>query len=156
MTIKASLSNIDMAIAQVQKYKNDLGTKMDKLISMLVDEGVKIARTQLVGINFTGELDASITGYYSPSTGVGVIKTDKWYAVYVEFGTGIVGKRSPHPDSDNWRYDINNHGDEGWIYFNERTGRWQWTKGFKSRPFMFNTARELEAKVVELAKEVFK
>jgi hypothetical protein len=48
---------------------------------------------------------------------------------------------------------MNNHGDKGWLYYDERKGIYRWTKGFRSRPFMYNTARELERKCIEIAKE---
>lgn len=37
---------------------------------------------------------------------------------YLEFGTGIVGQRNPHPEASKygWLYDINNHGDKGWTF----------------------------------------
>jgi len=37
---------------------------------------------------------------------------------YIEFGTGIVGESSPHPDAmaNGWDYDVNNHGTKGWWY----------------------------------------
>lgn len=71
------------------------------------------------------------------------------YAVYVEFGTGIVGSNNPHPHP--WAYDVNNHGEEGWWYpttsddpnKKKKTsadgGLWAWTKGQPSRPFMYET-----------------
>lgn len=156
--ICVKLSNIDSAIRQVKNYKKDLEEKAETLIKLLVDEGVKIAKMQLsdLGINFTGELDASITGYYSPSLKTGIIKTDKWYAMFVEFGTGVVGERSPHPEPNDWEYDINRHGDKGWVYFDDYDKSWKRTAGFKSRPFMYNTAKELEGKVTEIARRVFK
>ena len=72
------------------------------------------------------------------------------YAVYIEYGTGIVGASNPHPHP--WAYDINEHGDEGWWYpttesdpnpkkrYNKQTGEiWAWTKGQASKPFMYMT-----------------
>ena len=44
---------------------------------------------------------------------------------------------------------------EGWWYYDEKQGRKRWTKGMPSRPFMYETARDLERKVVEIAREVF-
>lgn len=58
------------------------------------------------------------------------------YAVYVEYGTGIVGEMSPHPHP--WEYDINGHGEEGWV-FKSDDGNWYRTKGQMSHPFMYNT-----------------
>jgi hypothetical protein len=97
----------------------------------------------------------SIEGYYSPSLNAGIIRAGAYYAVYVEFGTGVVGKQSPHPNPEGWQYDVNDHGDEGWVYYDDESGKFRWTKGFKSRPFMYNTARQLEKECAKIVKEVF-
>lgn len=68
------------------------------------------------------------------------------YAMFVEYGTGIVGATNPHPHP--WAYDINGHGDNGWYYpttdddpnpnkhvYNGQL--YAWTKGMPSRPFMY-------------------
>lgn len=148
---------IDRLIKDIKQYKRELTEKVNLLIEELTDYGVQVAKAQVreLGAWYTGELESSIEGYFSPSVGVGIIKAGAPYAVYVEFGTGIVGKNQPHPSPDDWRYDINEHGDSGWWYFNDNTGRMQWTKGMPSRPFMYNTARELENACERIAREVF-
>lgn len=152
-----SVKEINRAIREVEKYKAELNSKISLLIEALTDYGVEIAKVQVrqLGAWYTGELESSISGYFSPSTGVGIIKAGAPYAVYVEFGTGVVGAGSPHPAPTGWRYDVNAHGEDGWWYFNDRDGKMHWTKGMQSRPFMYNTARELEQECVKIAKEVF-
>lgn len=148
---------IDRLIKDIKQYKRELTEKVNLLIGELTDYGVQVAKAQVreLGAWYTGELESSIEGYFSPSVGVGIIKAGAPYAVYVEFGTGIVGKSQPHPSPDDWRYDINEHGESGWWYFNDNTGRMQWTKGMPSRPFMYNTARKLENDCRIIAREVF-
>jgi hypothetical protein len=125
-------------------------------VKTLTEYGVEIAKLEVRKLDaiYTGELQNSIEGFF-PSSNVGIIRAGATYAVYVEFGTGVVGKGSPHPDPQGYQYDVNNHGDKGWVYFDEDSGKFRWTKGFKSRPFMYNTAKELERKCIEIAKEVF-
>jgi len=77
------------------------------------------------------------------------ITFDSEYADYVEFGTGIVGASSPHPDATG--YDLSNHGRKGWFFHNEmwnvadmtgynkEKGSFYWTKGQPSRPIMYKT-----------------
>lgn len=148
---------IDRLIKDIKQYKRELTEKVNLLIGELTDYGVEVAKAQVreLGAWYTGELESSIEGYFSPSVGVGIIKAGAPYAVYVEFGTGVVGKSQPHPSPDGWRYDINEHGESGWWYFNDYTGHPQWTKGIPSRPFMYNTARELENACERIAREVF-
>uniref|UniRef100_UPI0022E27273 hypothetical protein n=1 Tax=[Eubacterium] hominis TaxID=2764325 RepID=UPI0022E27273 len=37
------------------------------------------------------------------------------YSAFVEYGTGIVGAGT-HPDSGDYQYDENGHGDSGWFF----------------------------------------
>ena len=157
--IKFSLNenDIDRAIQEVKQFETEFLEKCNLLIEALTDYGVEVAKIKVVelGAIFTGELLNSIEGYYSPTYNVGIIKAGSYYAAYVEFGTGVVGKGSAHPKPQGWQYDVNDHGDEGWVYFDDYTGKFRWTKGFKSRPFMYNTARELERNCKKIAEEVF-
>ena len=150
-------NEIDRAIKEVEQFKKEILEKCNQLVEALTDYGVEVAKLQVAKLDavYTGELMNSIEGYYSPSTNVGIIKAGAYYAAYVEFGTGVVGSTSPHPDSQGWQYDINNHGDSGWVYYDDNSGEFKWTKGFKSRPFMYNTARQLEKDCEKIAREVF-
>ena len=154
---KLDEKDIDRAIREVEQFKEEFLEKCDRLIEALTDEGVKIAKIQVKQLDavYTGELENSIEGYYSPTAHVGIIKAGAYYAAYVEFGTGVVGSKSPHPDPQGWQYDINGHGDKGWVYYDDYSGEFRWTKGFKSRPFMYNTARELEKICKKISEEVF-
>lgn len=158
--IRLSLNpdDIDRAIQDVEKFKQEFQRKCNLLVQALTEYGLEVAKVQVVQLDawYTGELMSSIDGYFSPTYGVGIIKAGAYYAAYVEFGTGVVGSSSPHPDPQGWQYDINAHGDDGWVYFDDYSGEFRWTKGFKSRPFMYNTARELEKECKRIALEVFK
>lgn len=157
--IKFSLNtkDIDRAIRELTQFKTEFIEKCNRLIEELTDYGVEVAKVQVAQLDavYTGELMNSIEGYYSPTYNVGIIKAGAYYAAYVEFGTGVVGKQSPHPNPQGWQYDVNQHGDEGWVYYDDESGTFRWTKGFKSRPFMYNTARQLERDCKRIAKEVF-
>ncbi len=154
---KLDEAEIDRAIKEVMQFKKEFLRKCNELVAALTDYGVKVAKLKVAQLDavYTGELMNSIDGYYSPTYNVGIIKAGAYYAAYVEFGTGVVGSRSPHPNPDGWAYDVNSHGDEGWVYYDDETGNFRWTKGFKSRPFMYNTARQLEKDCERIAKEVF-
>ena len=152
-----STKEINRAIRELEQYKKELNRKTSLLIEALTDRGVEIAKAQIreLGAVYTGELEESITGYFNPTVQVGIIRAGAPYAIYVEFGTGIVGAGSPHPAPAGWRYDVNNHGEKGWWYFNDRDQKWHWTKGIESRPFMYNTVQILERECMRIAKEVF-
>ena len=155
-----SQKEIQKAIKQVEKYKIDLNKKCIRLVEKLTDKGIKIAKfnVQNLGAYYTGELESSIDGYFSPSLGVGIIYAGSFYAVYCEFGTGIVGEKSPHPLAGQvgYVYDVSNNGDSGWTYFNDRDGKFHWTTGMPSRPFLYDTIKELDNICEKVAKQVFK
>lgn len=149
--------DINRAIREVAKFKKQFLEKCNRLVEVLTDEGAEIAKVKVAELDavYTGELMNSIEGYYSPSLQAGIIRAGAYYAVYVEFGTGVVGSQSSHPNPQGWQYDVNGHGDEGWVYYDDESGKFRWTKGFKSRPFMYNTAKELEKECKRIAQEVF-
>ena len=149
--------DIDRAISELKAFKNEFLKKCESLIEALTDYGVEVAKLEVAQLDavYTGELMNSIIGYYSPTYNVGIIKAGAYYAAYVEFGTGVVGSQSPHPNPQGWQYDLNNHGEKGWVYYDEDGGKFRWTKGFKSRPFMHNTARDLEKNCERIVREVF-
>ena len=149
--------DIDRAIKELKRFKTEFLKKCNQLVQELTEHGVDVAKVEVTQLDavYTGELRNSIEGYFSPTTGVGIIKAGAYYAVYVEFGTGVVGSQSPHPNPQGYQYDVNNHGDEGWVYYDDDSGNFRWTKGFKSRPFMYNTARQLEKDCKKIAQEVF-
>lgn len=160
--IKATLSQSSLRQAQqeIKQYKQELIKKTETFAQRLADEGVILAKVKISQYPaiYTGELLNSIMdepGAVITNGSQWVIYTGCEWAQFVEFGTGIVGSQNPHPDTGiaNWKYDVNGHGDAGWWYYKE--GEWHWTKGMSSRPFMYETAKELADLVTKIAREVF-
>lgn len=149
--------SIRQAIIEVERYEMELKEKLDRLIQRLMEEGVDIAKMKVAAMDavFTGQLHDSIRGYYSSTRHVAIIRAGIWYAAFVEYGTGVEGERNPHPNPEGWAYDINEHGDEGWVYFNDNDSKFHRTTGEGARPFMYETARELEELCDSIAREVF-
>lgn len=159
ISFSLSEKSINKAIRDLERYREEFLRKCNELIKQLTEYGSEFAKFEVLrlGAFDTGELADSIQGYFEPDIGIGFIRAECWYAVYVEFGTGVVGAGSAHPDAGahGWVYDANHHGDNGWVYFNEREGKIMWTKGQPSHPFMYNTFRELQQKAHDIAKSVF-
>lgn len=156
--LRLSATAIEEAIKEIEEYKKEiLQQKVSQLIQALTDFGLEVAKTQIreMGAVYTAELLNSTEGVFDPSRNVGFIIAGAPHAIYVEFGTGIVGANSPHPDPVGWTYDINNHGDKGWFYFNSNDGKWHHTLGMESRPFMYNTAKIIESQYLDIARELF-
>ncbi len=156
ITIRLSEESINAAIKELNKYKSELSKKTNLLVQKLVEAGVEIAKQEVLALGAfdSGELHDSLDGMMYTDGAHGIIFTNCGHASFVEFGSGIVGAGSPHPTMP-WAYDVNNHGEAGWVYFDEKQGRFRWTKGMPSRPYMYLTAKQLEQRVAEIAREVF-
>lgn len=162
ITMSLTPTSIDNAIREVKAFRKQLVDCCGELVRKLTDDGVTIAKMNVMSMNavYTGELEDSIEGVYFPREKMGVIFTSVPYALFVEYGTGIVGERSPHPDGGaiEWDYDVHGHGDEGWVYYcdTDGFGRFRWTKGMAARPYMYNTYRWLMENAERIAGTVIK
>lgn len=162
-----SKQSINMAIRRLNEYQKEVEAKTLRLAQELTDKGAEIARIKVVelGAYYSGELHSSISGYFSPSLNAGFIRVTNEHAAFVEFGTGPRGSASPHPNGG-----VSYKG-EGW--FTKADGKdmammygWQpivlgngdiiyYTEGQPAKPFMYETAKELERQFLQIAKEVF-
>lgn len=151
ITAKLSAESLRKAAAEVRAYKARIEKLAVDLTAELAAQGAQIALVEAGGIRDTGKLLSSIVG--ESGGNYGFVKCKCGYAVYVEFGTGVVGAGKPHPDLSiaGWRYDVNGHGELGWWYPG-KDGKYHWTKGMPSRPFMYNTAQQLRQIVIPIAK----
>lgn len=83
-----------------------------------------------------------------------IVATNNEKIAYIEYGVGLVGSENPHPRWMDWRYDVNAHGEKGWVYyatdavdfsfddyyFQSNSGNsLAWTKGHEARPFIYKT-----------------
>lgn len=139
ITTTLDASSLEAAVRELNDFAEQLHGAMRFLVEHLAERGVVIAKAQLVQFDppafYTRQLYETIhKTEYNEGTGEGEVYVDYGteYAIYVEYGTGIYGA------------DIHSHGDEGWVYLNDRDGKWHWTKGMPARPFMYNTFRILE------------
>lgn len=161
ISFSLSPSSIQAAIKEVKAYQSDLNRKCELLAQRLAEEGVILAKVKIMQFPavYTGELLNSIQNEPGAMISNGsrwIIYTGCDWAPFVEFGTGIVGSENPHPDTGlaSWKYDTNKHSEAGWHYYKD--GEWHWTKGMPSRPFMYETGRDLRKIVPKIAREVFK
>lgn len=160
--ITVRLGNMDDAIEQLDRYEKKVQQNVKDFLTKLLDEGVEIAKAKLVNLPpkaavETGDLLASMKRDVIIEGNKGVILADNAHAVFVEFGTGVKGDNSKHPGMDIGKKSTKDRAAlaDGWWYFDEQQGRTRFTEGMPSRPFMYETARDLERKVGEIAREVF-
>lgn len=142
-----SKAGIDRAIEELREFQNGFLRKCGEIILYLADMGRTQARFNIItaGRVDTGLLANSIQALYNPSTRTGIVYTDLYYAIFVEYGTGIVGNYMDHPEAGKvgWVYDHNAHGVSGWNYYNFREGQWQNTAGQSATAFMWNAKMAL-------------
>lgn len=163
-----SQSSINRLKNQLTQYRNGLKYKASEIARRLAEEGVPVARLNVVDLDavFTGELISSIHSEYITSLPYGAmfcIVADSDHAMFVEFGTGVVGRENPYPfpipPEADWKYASGKtirqlaDGRYGWFY--EKDGNVYFTEGMPSRPFLYNTALQLVSLVPQIAKEVF-
>lgn len=155
---------------ELLEYKRDyLQERVKMLVERLAESGVNIAKANITKLDaiFTGELMNSIKSVEGGSTKENVIfyiVADSEHAAFIEFGTGQMGEEAPYPyprpKGIEWNYNSGktifeiSPGNYGWFY--PRDGKWYFTQGMPSRPFLYETSLELQQLIVKTAKEVFK
>lgn len=167
ITVKLDPKSIDAAIKELNAYKKEIETKAKRLVQRLIDEGANIARVKIQSMDAVdnGDLLSGVDGYFSPLLNAGFVRVSSDHVAFVEFGTGMVGMAIPHPNAEylskaSWGYATGQKifttkdGVPGWIYPTD-DGGFQFTAGTESRPFMYETALELQREFERIAREVF-
>ena len=166
ITFDLSRGGVARAARELDKFIANFNRNVADFMNRAGALGVQIATVTIsaYGAVDTGELADSIScTEYDPSAHCVVVYSKAPYAIYVEYGTGMVGAALPHPDiggfppplSEYTGYDTNGHGEAGWTYVSDRDGKLHWTKGMISRPFMYHAYREVDRQLVKIAQEVF-
>lgn len=161
---KGSLEN---GIKELEAYKKRVQEKTSLLIERLTYYGADIVRIKIVnmGAYYSGELLQGVSGYYSPTLNAGLIRVTNDHVAFVEFGTGVKGQNNPHKNGEYlskaaWSYAsgakifTTKDGRVGWIYPTD-DGGFRFTEGMESRPFMYETALELQRDLEKITREVF-
>ena len=164
-----SVKGIEQLKKDLLNYKNNtLQNKVNLLAQRLAEKGVAIAKSNITTLDaiFTGELLNSIQvrkGGSVKGTAIFYVVADSRHAAYVEFGTGQLGLEGgypyPFPEGVDWQYNTGKtifevaEGQYGWFY--QRDGQTYFTQGMPARPFMYETAMDLYAKVVSIVMDVF-
>lgn len=166
-----SISRINDLKKQLIHYRDvDLAKKAELIAEKLAQKGVEFAKVNVQRLDavFTGELLASIKtrkGGSTKGTAIFYVVADSHHAAFVEFGTGQLGMEGgypyPFPEGVDWEYNTGktifeiSSGQYGWFYPGD-DGKWYFTQGMPSRPFMYEASLQLQQAVIEVAKEVFK
>lgn len=146
-----SRKSISEAIERMKVLQDKIEGDHQKSVQELTQIGYEYMML-LVKVE-SGELADSITWEFDEKSNTGRIKVGADYAIFVEYGTGIVGANNPHPEpAPGWTYDVNEHGEKGWTYWDEKQQRYRWTKGQPASAFVYRTAEYMKSHAGEVLK----
>lgn len=154
-----SVSEIRAMREQVERYAGGLQAKADELCRRLAEIGVE-ASIAAIDHDESGELRSSIR-WERRGEREYLVVADCDYAVYVEFGTGVVGAAGSYPgERPDWAGAPGSRSkhvnpDGSWVYYDEKQERWRITSGQVPQGFMSQGAVAVRQAVVSIAKEVF-
>lgn len=98
----------------------------------------------------TGELLAGLKKDYE----LGRVFNDCAHAAYVEYGVGKVGIGTHENPPTNYQYDVNNHGDAGWVYPSDN-GNFYHTDGMVAHRFMYKAIIDYKGEYKKIFNKVF-
>lgn len=82
------------------------------------------------------------------------IFNDCSHAMWVEYGTGIIGQGTHPQPANGYQYDVNNHGELGWTY-KGNDGNYYHTAGMEAHRFMFDAVIDYKMKSKEIFSQCF-
>ena len=152
-------SNVDEVIKFVEQYKKAMSKGVDEGIKKLTEIAYDIVSQYCSANNLSNHL-GNIKMSYDPINKIGTVSTNDEVIIFKEMGTGIVGSQNPHPSPSSefkdWKYDKNEHGENGWWYpttesdpnpyktvFKDGQLR-AWTKGLPSGSMFYNTFNDIK------------
>ena len=145
-----SRSSIQNAKDLLMKKADAIDGGTRKAVAELTQKGYEYMLS-IVKVD-SGELAGSISWEYDEKANTGKILVGSDYAIFVEYGTGIRGRDSPHPEpAPGWVYDHNGHGEKGWS-FKDRNGNWHTTQGQPASAFVYRTREYMRQQAGETLK----
>lgn len=165
-----STASVQRAMNELKDHKRWTQEKCDELALELAKRGTFLIRMKIAEYDAidTGALISAVS--YPERIGPGkyriTLRVDNGigdnYALFVEYGTGVVGAGSRHPEAGDmgWQYAVGDKifttrdGKTGWIY-PTKNGTYRFTEGQPSRPFWHDAAQELPLYINDAVKKVF-
>ena len=144
--IKLSLSSLNEYIKKLELKKQQILNATQNIATRIAEEAGKetYKSVEVIPAEMQGE------------TAIAYVRSSNKGAIFAEFGTGIVGSNNPHVDEalakSGWKYDVNKHGEKGWVYPKE-DGSFAWTKGQPSQKRFYLASQRAKEKAPDIAKE---
>lgn len=146
--IRLSLSSLDDYIKTLELKQEQIIKATQNIATRLAEEAGKDTYKSVV----------IIPAEVQDNTAIAYAKSTNEVDTYKEFGTGIVGSQNPHIDEaltkSGWKYDVNKHGEKGWVYPKE-DGTFGWTKGQPAQKKFYIASKKAKEQMASIAKEEF-
>lgn len=144
---KLSLSGLKEIIERYSTIRDKIPEVAVNTVKALSEEGIKDNYKSVIIDNVKTEGTRAIGGF----------QTTNPNETFAEYGTGLIGSKSPNITEAikkaGWQYDMNNHGEKGWIY--QKDGKFYWTQGQKAQKKFYNATVRVEEKSQEILKNEF-
>lgn len=141
-----------------KKFDNksaDIEKRAAEVVKRTIEDGYEYLMSVIP--RNTGELAESAKKEYVDGATKGILRVDGEHALFVEYGTGVVGMHSPHPEATQvgYEYDVHEHGYDGWVYLHEEYG-FVHTIGQIGQQFFYDTKLYMKDRMEYWTKEIFK
>lgn len=155
MNINAKF-NTRLSLKSIEEYQEFLKNYREKIPKAVENIVTKVSK---VGLQDNYKSTEVIPTKNEGNVITGGIRTTDTKDTYREFGTGQMGKDFPHVSDVlaqvGWKYDVNKHGEKGWIY-PKGDGTFGWTKGISAQKKFYNAMKNMEDSFKDIAVEEFK
>ena len=176
ISFNLSVASIQAAQREIQKYQQDLSRKCETLCRRLTGEGIRVAQAHIGGSGFGKYilLSSEITPEQAGCRAVlymediskivsewqtmeGVKRATVSPMLMLEFGSGLKAKNPANiPGVGTGTFPGQTHAENpgGWWYM-DLDGVWHHSNGVSARMPMYFAGKEMRAKIVSIAREVF-
>lgn len=166
--IKFSLDprEIEKAIKELREYRRELNAKLEKFITLLLEDGITVARTQLMST--VGDSVQGIIGFGVDNDGEimsATVSLEGKDALFIEFGAGIAYNTGrQHPLADEFGYGVGTYPSKhppnramnpGYWYYREN-GELVRSIGTGASMPIFTAAETMRNNLIKRASEVFR
>ena len=146
---RVSIKGVDTLTKRFNKIANmELRGTMNEALKLVHGQAKALAPVSEGGGDLAGSIHMEVKN--TPNEMQGRVYTNKEYAAYVEFGTGIKGNGT-------YPYEVEGltltYKDKGWAYFDEDKGEWIYTKGQKAQPYMYPALKNHEKTIKRMFKD---
>lgn len=148
-------NEIRLSVESLDDYIKSLELKKEQILEATKNIATRVAKESGKDTyNGVETIPAEMQG----NTAIAYARSTNQIDTYREFGTGIVGSQNPHTDETlakaGWKYDVNEHGEKGWIYPKD-DGTFGWTKGQPAQKKFYIASQKAKEKTPKIAKEEF-